>query len=63
MSMPVRYHYAILSLTWLQDVLYSDLEQLVTFIYSGEIVVQPNHVQSIIKTGEILKIKGWLVEY
>jgi len=42
----------------LKDVLFADLEALVNFIYSGEITVPASHVQSIIKTGELLKIKG-----
>ena len=42
-----------------QDVKYTDLEYLVKFIYSGEVVVPRDQVQDVLNTGELLQIKGW----
>ncbi|XP_023328816.1 longitudinals lacking protein, isoforms H/M/V isoform X2 [Eurytemora carolleeae] len=41
-----------------QDVKYTDLEYLVRFIYSGEVVVPRDQVQDVLNTGELLQIKG-----
>jgi len=42
----------------LRDATYTDVEGLVRYVYRGEVDVQPQHLQSFLKTADALKIKG-----
>ena len=42
----------------LRDASYTDVEGLVRYVYRGEVDVQPQHLQSFLKTADALKIKG-----
>ena len=42
----------------LRDASYTDVEGLVRYIYRGEVDVQPQQLQSFLKTADTLKIKG-----
>jgi len=44
----------------LKDVSFAELEYIVNFIYSGEVVVPQEQIQSFLKTAELLEIKGLL---
>ena len=42
----------------LRDSTYADVEGLVRYIYRGEVDVEPDRLQSFLRTAELLKIKG-----
>lgn len=42
----------------IKDMSYQDLKYIVDFIYRGEITVPQNHLNSVLKSAEALKIKG-----
>ena len=42
----------------LRDASYTDVEGLVRYVYRGEVDVQPQHLQSFLRTADSLKIKG-----
>ena len=42
----------------LRDASYTDVEGLVRYVYRGEVDVQPQHLQSFLRTADALKIKG-----
>lgn len=42
----------------LRDASYTDVEGLVRYVYRGEVDVQPQQLQSFLKTADALKIKG-----
>ena len=42
----------------LRDSSYADVEGLVRYIYRGEVDVEPDRLQSLLRTAELLKIKG-----
>lgn len=42
----------------LRDANFTDVEGLVRYVYRGEVDVQPEHLQSFLRTAELLKIKG-----
>ena len=42
----------------MRDASYTDVEGLVRYVYRGEVDVQPQHLQSFLKTADALKIKG-----
>lgn len=42
----------------LRDSLFVDVAGLVRYVYKGEVDVDPEHLQSFLKTAELLKIKG-----
>jgi len=44
----------------LKDVSFIELEYIVNFMYSGEVVVPQEEIQSFLKTAELLEIKGLL---
>ena len=44
----------------LKDVSFIELEYIVNFVYSGEVVVPQEEIQSFLKTAELLEIKGLL---
>lgn len=45
-------------IVFLKDVSASALDQLLTFMYRGEVSVRQDELNSFIKTGEALQIKG-----
>ncbi len=42
----------------LRDASFADVEGLVRYVYRGEVDVQPERLQSLLRTAEMLKIKG-----
>ena len=42
----------------LRDSSYPDIEGLVRYVYRGEVDVEPERLQSFLRTAEVLKIKG-----
>ena len=42
----------------LRDASAADVEGLVRYIYRGEVDVEPDRLQSFLRTAELLKIKG-----